>query len=311
MPELPILWRTKLRSTRPDPPVVHSEQVAHCVRSGLIGIGWGLQELPDGAPLEDVLDAIRNRDEEGWRNRSALTVRRFAVEAKIGDFVWTRDTSGRYLLCKITGPYRYDYSTDAIRVDVHQVRNAAWAPDSLNDLDVPGAVIRAFVGTADSFSRIHDHGARAYTGYLWEKVHDRPLPRLDVSRREILTQFLDPYDVEDLVYVWLQVAHGCIALPRARKRDTPAYEYTMIHRETGRRAIAQIKTGAEPVDLPALVEAADSETDTFAYATSGNYIGSPNLGPRIIRDEELLSFAAREEALLPPRVRNWFELAND
>jgi hypothetical protein len=73
-----------------------------------------------------------------------------------------------------------------------------------------------------------------------------------LTAHEVLTSCLDPLDVEDLVYVWLQVARGYIALPRTRQPATPAYEWTMIHRQSRRRAIVQVKTGTEPVDLPAL-----------------------------------------------------------
>jgi hypothetical protein len=261
--ELPVLWRTKLRSTVPD--IDHAEQVAHCVDGGLIGIGWRLDELPVGTPLEVVCQTIEDNPAEGWGRRAAQTVRRFGEEAEIRDFVWTRDTAGRYLVCKITGDYRYDISDAAKRVDVHQVRDVAWAPRALNDLEVPGGVIRRFVGTGSSFSRINDDGARLLTPYLWEKLHGRPLPTLAITPGEVLASYLDPYDVEDLVYVWLQLARDYIALPRARQRDTPAYEWTMIHRHTGRRGIVQIKTGSEPVDLQTLADArADDETDTYA-----------------------------------------------
>jgi hypothetical protein len=173
-------------------------------------------------------------------------------------------------------------------------------------------VIRCFIGTGESFSRIHDKGARRLTLYLWEKLHGRPLPLLEVSKAEILESHLDPYDVEDLVYVWLQVARGYIALPRSRNRDTPAYEYTMIHRTSGRRAIAQVKTGSTPLDLAALALApAGQATDTFAYATSGSYIGDPADVTEVIATDELLRFAGEHEALLPPRVRAWLQLAGE
>ncbi len=100
------------------------------------------------------------------------------------------------------------------------------------------------------------------TPYLWEKHHDRPLPKLAITPVEVLTSHLDPYDVEDLIYVWLQVARGYVALPRARQRDTPAYEWTMIHGDTRRHGIVQIKTASDHVDLQALVDAkADDQTD--------------------------------------------------
>jgi hypothetical protein len=305
--DLPVVWRTKLRSTLHND---HAAQVAHCVDRGLIGIGWGIEALPSRSSMASVFDAIENNPEHGWGKRSLSIVRRFATEAKPGDFVWTRDTSGQYLLCRITGPWRYDNTKAAKAVDVHQVRRAGWAPKPLNDLDVPGGVIRCFIGVGTSFSRIHDENARRVTGWLWDKLHGRPLPSLDITPQDVLTSHLDPYDVEDLVYVWLQMTKNYVVLPKARQRDMPAYEWTMIHRKTGRPAIAQVKTGATPVNLTELANAAEAnDMATFAYATSGSYEGDPGLVTEVISPAGLLNFARRHPDLLPPRVRTWFELA--
>lgn len=304
---IPTLWRTKLRSTLDG--VDHASQVQHCCERDLIGIGWGIDELDDGATLEEVCAAIKTRPWEGWGSRAAHTVRRFAEQAQIGDFVWTRDTSGRYLLARISGEYRYDISDTAKAVDVHQVRDVEWAPRPLNDLEVPGAVIRRFVGTGSSFSRINDDPARLLTPYLWEKLHDRPLPDLDVTPHAVLESHLDPYDVEDLVYIWLQVARGYVAMPSSRQRDTPAYEWTMIHRETRRKSIVQVKTGNDAVDLEALAKAGEGSIDTFAFSTRGQYFGSTESVTEIISSEDLLDLVASDPSLLPPRVLAMFELA--
>jgi hypothetical protein len=185
------------------------------------------------------------------------------------------------------------------------------APRPLNDLEVPGGVIRCFVGPGLSFSRISDRAARELTPYLWEKLHGRPLPDLAMSPDEVLTSHLDPYDVEDLVYVWLQVARNYVALPRARQRDTPAYEWTMIHRDDGSRGIVQIKTGADHVDLQALADArVDNHMRTFAFATCGMYDGDATLVDEVISQTELLLFVSEHPDLLPVRVRTWFQLAN-
>ncbi|MGA7704721.1 MAG: hypothetical protein WB998_07480 [Solirubrobacteraceae bacterium] len=308
--EPPVVWRTKLRSTLHED---HAKQVAHCVKSGLIGIGWGIESLPSRSSMAAVFHAIENNPEKGWGKSSLSIVRRFATEAEIGDFVWTRDTSGQYLLCRITGPWRYDNSKTAKAVDVHQVRRVQWAPRPLNDLDVPGGVIRCFIGVRTSFSRIADANARRVTAWLWEKLHGRPLPSLAVTPRDVLTNHLDPYDVEDLVYVWLQMIKNYAVLPKARQRDMPAYEWTMIHRRTGRPAIAQVKTGSTSVDLTQLARAAKYAPgmDTYAYATSGRYEGDRSLVTAVIQDKQLLNFANRHADLLPPRVRTWFDLARD
>ena len=190
---MPVLWRTKLRSSLAG--VDHAERVAHCLEGGLVGIGWRMDDLSPSTTLTEACDRIEHTAEPGWGRAAAQTVRRFGAEAEIGDFVWTRDTHGRYLLCKIAGQYRYDDSEAARAVDVHQVRDAEWAPRPVNDLEVPGAVIRRFVGTGSSFSRIHDDPARLLTPYLWDKLHDRDLPQLDISSVEVLKSHLDPYHI--------------------------------------------------------------------------------------------------------------------
>lgn len=304
---LPMLWRTKLRSTLPG--VDHEKQVNHCVHNDIIGIGWRMDGLGGDATLDEACERIE--ETPGWGKKPSQIVRRFGEEALTGEFVWTRDTHGRYLVCKITGPYRYDGSESGVTVDVHQVRDAEWAPRPLNDLEVPGGVIRSFIGPGQSFSRVHDHAARRLTPYLWEKLHGRSLPELELTPEDVLASHLDPYDVEDLVYVWLQVVRGFVVLPRARQRDTPAYEWTMVHRETGRRAIAQIKTGADVVDLQALADAkAESDIATFAFATSGQYQGDPALVDEIVTPDALLSLVVEKPEVLPLRVRTWFQLAD-
>lgn len=251
---------------------------------------------------------------EGSYPRKGNLVRRFGENAQIGDYVWHLDASGRYRLCRIDGPYRYDGSDQAKRVDCHHVRDVEWARDNdpatpgLNDSAVPGGVIRAFGGgPGQEFVRIHDEAARRFTPHLWAKLHGEPLPKLEITPREVLTKWLGPYEVEDLVYVWEQVAQGHVAL--RSPPDTHVYEWTMIIREAQRRCIVQVKSGETPVDLEKLAEAADDETDTYAFATCGRYVGDPALVTKRICVDELLQFVAQHPDVLPSRVRHWFEWA--
>ncbi len=102
----PTIWRTKLRSLKPG--VDHQDQVAHNFDDGIVGIGWGIEALPDGASLKEVLAAIDSQP--GWTKDAVHTVRRFGEDAEIGDYIWTRDLHGRFRLGRITGPYRYENS---------------------------------------------------------------------------------------------------------------------------------------------------------------------------------------------------------
>jgi hypothetical protein len=113
-----------------------------------------------------------------------------------------------------------------------------------------------------------------------------------------------------LIYTWLQVEHDYLALPKARRTDTPAYEWTMLHRTSHLPAIVQIKSGEQGVDLGALVAAApDENTALFAYSAAGLYSGTPLRDVICIGTEDLLAFVDENPKLLPPRVRTWFELA--
>lgn len=300
-----VIWRTKLRSLKPG--VDHAKQVAHCIEGGRVGIGWGIEELRSGALLDEVLAAIEARPD--WGPQAVWTVRRFAREAKVGEFIWTRDLEGRFRLGRIAGRYRYVNSAKAREVDTHQVRKAEWAPRPLGDLEVPGGIIRGFSGTSTSFERTHDRGARLYTAWIWEKLHDREPPQLEFTAAEVLAQ-LEPYDLEDLIYTWMQVKGGYLALPRARRTDTPAYEWTMLHRGTHVPAIVQVKSGHQGVDLDDLAAAApDEETTLFAYSAAEIYSGSPRREVTCIKTQQLLALVKKHSELLPPRVRTWFELA--
>jgi hypothetical protein len=154
-----------------------------------------------------------------------------------------------------------------------------------------------------------DEGARIYTAWLWEKLHGRNPAPLSFTHLEVLRQ-LEPYDLEDLVYTWMQVAEDYLALPKARRTDTPAYEWTMLNRETFAPAIVQVKSGDQAVDLEALAAAApDAETVLFACSASGRFTGNPPREVRCVSPDELVAFVREHERLLPPRVRTWFELA--
>ncbi len=303
----PTIWRTKLRSLKPG--VDHVEQVAHNFDDGIVGIGWGLEDLPSRTPLDEVLAALEAKDEPGWGRRAMWTVRRFGREAQVGDFIWTRDLAGRFRLGRLAGPYRYVNNAKARRTDTHQVRRCDWAQRPLSDLQVPGGIIRAFSGTSSSFERIHDEGARRYTAWLWDDLHGREPEALAFTPAEVLAQ-LEPYDLEDLIYTWMQIRGDYLALPRARRTDTPAYEWTMLHRKTHRPAIVQVKSGGQSVDLEQLASAApDAETALFAYSAAESYTGSPDREVQRITTAQLLTLVEKHPEVLPPRIRRWFELA--
>jgi hypothetical protein len=155
-----------------------------------------------------------------------------------------------------------------VRVDVHHVRPVVWAGSVLAE-DVPGAVIRSFSGPGSSFSEIHNDAARAYSRHLFNKLKGRPTKATPLSVATVLRDLLGPIDMEDLVYVFLQVKEGYVVLPASRRSDTAAYEYELVQRNSGQRAIVQVKTGNSRVDLSLLASTAGTTARAFAYASGG------------------------------------------
>jgi hypothetical protein len=104
------VWRIKLNSMRAeeDGAVDWDEAKAYCRKAGLVGVGWGLSKLRNGARLQTVLTAWNERpDGKG----GADTIARLASQVQTGDLMWTRDGLGQFWLCQITGSWRGWIST--------------------------------------------------------------------------------------------------------------------------------------------------------------------------------------------------------
>lgn len=299
----PDLWRTKLRSTKPG--TDHRRQESHCFTDNVIGVGWGIDGLSSGAAIEDVTEAIAAVDLPGWRKRAAQQVRAFSERAQIGQLIWTRDKNGRYHLGRFTSDWRYDARQIAFETDLHQVRSVVWADETFGEIDIPGAIMRTFIGRTLAMSRVLDSTARIFSVELWNDLHGAP-PR-PARPDEITIQILSPGDLEDLIYVWLQYSESYVMVPNARQASTPVYEWTMIHRKTGRRAVIQIKSGKTPVDIEGLLEAAgEAGADALAFAANGGYSIESRPDVTYLSLEKLTDFARTHKELLPWRVARWF-----
>ena len=178
----------------------------------------------------------------------------------------------------------------------------------LLDVEVPGSVVRRYAGRGQTFSEIHSDSGRIFSHRLWAELSGEPFDLPSPSREEVLRDYLDPIDVEDLVYAYLQAARDYIVLPTSRRRDTPAYEYALVHRTSGQPAVVQVKTGNTPVDVRLLARTAGKDHLAYAYSTTGSYRGRHD-GVERITDRELLRFVDSYPQLLPPRVKAWFDYA--
>ena len=306
------VWRAKIHSERDDLRNDRLRDAAreYCRRAGLVGVGWGRPYISagDGAPLEDVLREIYAK--AGWK-AGGDTVRRLAIDAAVGDFVWTRDSTGAYWLGQITGPWRFDGSDDGTRWDLNNVRACTWLAESFRDFEVPGAVVRSFTGRTSSFSRVdpsHRGGWRV-TELIWRQAISPGTGRPAMDSEEVISELLDPIDAEDLALVFLQ-AQGWLLLPSSRMSDTPLYEAALRHQTDGRLAVLAVKSGgSNPVPVQEVVASVlKDNAEVFVFSTHNRYEGIPeNLGATRITNAQLAEFMAERPELLPPRITRWID----
>jgi hypothetical protein len=302
------MYRCPMRSGKWSDRAAHTRQIEHVLEQGIVGIGWGYLEDPP-TTLAQALEQAENAPWPGWGRNAANTIKRFANAAD-DSLIWTLHTDGRWLLGRMHGPWRPDYSEAAIATDVHQVRHCQWAPRPLLSEEVPGAVIRAFSGIGSSFSRILSWSGRVYSRALFAELTGEKVDLPKPSAEEIVRDHLDPFDVEDLVFTYLQVVRGFLVLPASRKTNNPAYEWSVIDRQEGGLIPVSIKTGAQAVDVSMLASTAEDTETAYAYSTNGHYTGDGQGHVETIDTAELLAFAEESPHLLPPRVRRWMEQAS-
>lgn len=135
------------------------------LRHGLVGMGERLAAVPDS--VSEAVVAVTDQDGE----KAGRMVRRFA-ELLPGTLVWTRDGHGGFRLGRITGPWRYDTSSDAVTVGIHHVRDTRWIPRTFTEDEVPAAVAETFRRGGRNFQRTNDDDAESRTAELWA-AHER------------------------------------------------------------------------------------------------------------------------------------------
>ena len=262
------VWRNKLNSGRTEEDggeVDWDEAKEYCRSHSVVGVGWGLSKIRHEARLDEVLDAWGEL-RDTWGNAPEYMIRRLAEQVEDGDLMWTRDSLGAYWLGRVDGPWRYDATEDSRRLDLYNVRPCTWLQKPFRDYEVPGAVVRSFTGPGQTLRRLGDHPAAIrVTEMLWDREAHPDVLHEPATAEEVLTDLLDPIDVEDVVLLLLQ-HQGWLLLPSSRMHDTPMYEAALRHPDDGRLAVVSVKSGASnAVPIPELAAAAG---DAQAYAYS-------------------------------------------
>lgn len=158
---MPHIYRAPMRPW--DDAVDASAAVERALDEGLCGLGGRLEPAP--ATLDDALALAQAQHDD----RLARRIGRFA-HAPDGALVWTRDGDGLLWLGSLVGPWRYDASAAAARVDLVHVRPCRWLPSPVTDARVPAGVHATFARGGRNWQRIHDDAAEAAAARLWREM---------------------------------------------------------------------------------------------------------------------------------------------
>jgi hypothetical protein len=293
------LWRLHLRPTDID---AH-DAVQHCLDNGFLGLGWGGLKEIEGEATADYLKRHREELMDGKRERS---VHGILERVRESDLIWARDAAGGFLLGRATDQAYPRFGKHADLRDMYHVVPAniiggRVGTHAILDTEVPGAIKATFTRPRSAtFHRIHEQHLLDYSAWLFAIKTGIPEPKLDPSP---FLDMLDPYELEDLVALYLQ-EHGWRVVLSSHAPNTPRYEATFVHPEHGTAGVQVKHRGA---DLDAGRYADDPQVGrVFLFTASGKYGETRPANVTIISERELIAFARERRAMLPQAISYWF-----
>lgn len=301
------VWRCHHRSPKGREPDVFA------VKTGVVGVGWQINDPYPGIPFEEVQQQVASQYET---ERKSWTAAFHALqEMEIGDLCYTRTKKDNcYYIGKVTGPWRYAMGEEFVTADVVNVRDCHWLKIG-EETRVPGAVVASF-RSPSSIQRIS--GVEVISKWIYYQLTGDCAYKVspeDLSSREVL-DVLSSSDLEDVIGIYLQV-QGWVVVPSTCHRSTPKYEFYLIDRHTGKKAAVQVKSGDIALD-PAKYKHDQEVHAVFLFTASGEYPESctacgeydESSGTRVecISPETICDFLWSNERVMPMRIRYWLDI---
>jgi hypothetical protein len=271
---------------------------AYCLHEQVLGLGWQV-DFPKGS-------------ERTWQSYEVLATQKFGdadlsrvrflhdnIQKK--DLIWTRDPQGKYYLAKVLSPWEYYETTGSADADVVNVVRCRILEVQRLD-DVPGEIINCFRPNR-AIQGIRKSTAVSYSQLLWNRLsasHDYPSIR---GTPKDLFSYLDAETVEDVVFIYLQNL-GWLVIPHSRKADTMGFEFILIHCDTKKRGIVQVKTGNVTLNREDWKGLAD---EVFLFQTNGLYTGIQTSGVTCLAPDQLRGFIFSQLDIMPGAVQRWVQ----
>lgn len=289
-------------------------------RRGKLGVGYyvpGLDATDDVSYYRTIAEPHYKQRENGkyyngWK-RSANAMERIREH----DLVWTRDDAGEFYLGCVTGGWRYNGEGAHRAADICSYRECSWLPVGTADR-VPGQVVNSLIrGTAIRRVRDDNNTVAWYSANLWNELAAKsndfyrfPLPEKPES--DSIWELISHEDCEDVVGLYLQVNLGYAVIPGTCKASTAGYEYVLTHRDTGAKAVVQVKQGSSTKLTTSHYAQFARYGEVFLFNSQGLY-ENEEATERItcLALTDINAFVNDHYRVLPRRVQAWVDYMND
>ncbi|GIV29836.1 MAG: hypothetical protein KatS3mg028_0902 [Bacteroidia bacterium] len=277
-----------------------------CLENGIVAVGWPVDD--NGGPLtweryyDLAMEHYYNQgDRSWWPAVNALKNR-----MQIDDLVWTRDIQGVYYLGRITSDWRYEYESHFKKADMVNVRTCNWIKVGTVEA-IPGKVVDSFI-PARTVQKVADEQVKIYSMFLFNKLTSTDTYEIKELENPDIFSLLSSDDCEDILGLYLQKEKGYLLVPSSCKSDTMNYEYELRQKDTGEKAVAQVKNGW--VDLHT-DDYSNINSTVFLLTTKGQYLGDKQDNIHFVNPMDMEEFVFANIDILPDKIRNWTEILNE
>lgn len=299
------LWRINIKPSSKD----GINPRRFCLEKNILGVGWAVgesdnmtwEEYEDKALeiyyYEDKINFKKKQGSRSWK--SAINIIKYNM--KIGDLCWTRDQNGVYYLGRIIGEWEYKGTKEYIDADIINVRKCVWIKIGLID-EVPGKVINSFAARS-TVQKVWDNTAVEYSKLLYNQYTLEEKYELNLSNKSIYS-LLSPDDCENVIGLYLQKERGYYIIPKTNRLDTVKYEFVLKHKDSGEKAIVQVKSGNVPLNIDSFKGLADK---VFLFTTEGSYQGKLDESIEVLNKDTVEEFIFNNIKIMPDVIKRWVE----
>lgn len=290
------IWRIHLKSVSQ----AGIDQRQLCLDKGIVGVGWQIHHEAVSVSWDDYWRKAESKyGSSSWK--AALNAVKNRIQ--VNDLIWTRDWYGNYFLGRILSDWYYDTTNICSEADIVNVRKCEWYKIGTEEA-VPGKIINSF-RPARTVQVINDDTANCFSRIVFNQITGKSFYEVDNLAGKDIFSLLSSDGCEDALAIYLQVTKDYHIIPSSCKDGTMTYEFELKHRQTGKSAVVQVKSGWTPINIDDYYKL---DTDIYLFATSGKYYGTPKSNIKTVDADILRKWLYEQTHLLPGKMKVWIEL---